>query len=622
MQGNCPSCNRVYDISEEFLAMGGKVKCPHCMEELEFIDAPDQAAKPDPRLDQTRIDPNRKNAQTRVEPEEVDARCGSCERRFKIDTQYLRMGGQAKCPHCSLDLIFDVPQQAPPPKEPEEDLWAETEQTVELGADAAGGAAEGDEGYDEGEGGEYDDPYASTGEVRLSELAGLDDLSDQDPDQDPDPFERRGLQVYTTDDPDPSDEVVVGQLEPAFGDQTAQLGGLDDDSASAVPAGDEPVLGTLIEEDEEDEAMPEIGADSDEATQQVSAEFSLTLDADAQMENQLRDELEHELEEGLADDLGDEEEESEQESEQEEASVVVDGALVEAADSGLAADGDWASAAAAWADSGFLSESMPSFVKSEPPPGEESVETGSEQDQPAPVERTAPSGETLDSLRAKGMPAGASADSVEVSDSDILMLDDDEIEQLEDEPVSAQNPTDQESWAQRATRDVDHGEAKQKPVQTGSVPRRSALYSKLTSPPMLAAALGLTVLVIVSILWVLLGSAEEVEGIAFPTEGLKVKQVEAPQPKAYKAKESAAKLYGLGNRAAYMGQFEEAIRQFQSASRADPGFPHPHRAMGAIYAVLGRGDLSIVSYETYLQLAPKGSDAAYVTKILREVGTK
>ena len=775
MQGNCPSCNRVYDISEEFLAMGGKAKCPHCMEELEFKDASNQAAAPDPRREQTRIDPNRKNAQTRVEAEEVDARCGSCDRRYKIDTQYLRMGGQAKCPHCSLDLIFDVPQQAPPPKEPEEDLWAEvTGQTGELGADGERGVAEGDEGYDEGDGEEYDDyddgqtdgelpdyddPYASTGEVSLSGLTGLDDQSDQESDQnaavgedqfetevmespyqadDPDPFERRedsmptpdedaqatgqsegplegdsvdplnlsedsmptpdegesaGIDtdegreslVHTTADPDPSGEVVMGQLEPAFGDQTVatpesdlqqmademadqledpDLGEMSgapqfgDDSASADEFGDEPVLGTLLEEDEEDEAMPEIGADSDEATQQVSAEFSMALDADAQMEDQLRDELEdeleHGLEEGLEDDLEDDledeeeaEEEAEEESaqeeetEEEEASVVVDGALVEAAEeaeaalaaasedpvgsppfSGLAADGDWASAAAAWAESGFQSDSMPSFIKSEPPPADGADETESELDQRAPAERTAPLGETLDSLRAKGLPAGASADSVEVSDADILMLDDDEIEQLEDEAVSTQDPAAQESWAQRATRDVDHGEEKQAPVQPGLVPRRSALYSKLTSPPMLAAALGLTVLVIIGVLWILLGSAEEVDGIAFPTEGLKSTPIEAPQPRAYRAKESATKLYGLGNRAAYLGQFEEAIKKFQEASRADPGFPHPHRAMGAIYAVLGRNELAAVSYETYLLLEPKGPDAAYVTKILREASTK
>ena len=36
MEGRCPGCNRAYDISGEFLSMGGKAKCPHCLLELEF----------------------------------------------------------------------------------------------------------------------------------------------------------------------------------------------------------------------------------------------------------------------------------------------------------------------------------------------------------------------------------------------------------------------------------------------------------------------------------------------------------------------------------------------------------------------------------------------------------
>jgi DNA-directed RNA polymerase subunit RPC12/RpoP len=132
MKGKCPSCARIYEISDEFLSMGGSAKCPHCMEDLDFGAAAQQR---DPRTDQTRIDPRREAAATRVEPEEVDARCAGCKRRFRIDAEYLRLGGEARCPHCDLELVFDVPQPAPPPKPPEEALWDDTTgQTVEVGA--------------------------------------------------------------------------------------------------------------------------------------------------------------------------------------------------------------------------------------------------------------------------------------------------------------------------------------------------------------------------------------------------------------------------------------------------------------------------------------------------------
>ena len=41
MEGQCPDCKRSYEISDEFIAMGGKAKCPHCLLELVFSDPPE-----------------------------------------------------------------------------------------------------------------------------------------------------------------------------------------------------------------------------------------------------------------------------------------------------------------------------------------------------------------------------------------------------------------------------------------------------------------------------------------------------------------------------------------------------------------------------------------------------
>ena len=38
MEGRCPGCQRAYDISDDFLSMGGKAKCPHDKEVADCND--------------------------------------------------------------------------------------------------------------------------------------------------------------------------------------------------------------------------------------------------------------------------------------------------------------------------------------------------------------------------------------------------------------------------------------------------------------------------------------------------------------------------------------------------------------------------------------------------------
>jgi len=98
MEGRCPECDRSYKISKEFLAMGGKAKCPHCLLELMFATQD--------IMDEEQIDPGVEQ-DMQPEPEEIDAHCLPCRRRYKVDLEYLERGGATKCPHCGEELIID-----------------------------------------------------------------------------------------------------------------------------------------------------------------------------------------------------------------------------------------------------------------------------------------------------------------------------------------------------------------------------------------------------------------------------------------------------------------------------------------------------------------------------------
>jgi len=115
----------------------------------------------------------------------------------------------------------------------------------------------------------------------------------------------------------------------------------------------------------------------------------------------------------------------------------------------------------------------------------------------------------------------------------------------------------------------------------------------------------------------LISGEKNIDKVAFPTKGLKAAVVNAPGPSAYKAKPAAVEHYGLGNRLAYHGKMEDAIIEYKQAARLDHGYPHPYRALGAIYAALGKRRLSSDAYQTYLRLSPHAPDRRQVRKIIK-----
>ena len=154
------------------------------------------------------------------------------------------------------------------------------------------------------------------------------------------------------------------------------------------------------------------------------------------------------------------------------------------------------------------------------------------------------------------------------------------------------------------------------------VAKEPSFFSKFKSPWMIAAMLGGVVVLAGVLLWVFLGGGEDVAAYQFPQKGLKASIIKAPSPSVYKAKDDAIEHYGLGNRLAYRGKFEDAILEYKQALRLDPGYPHPHRALGAVYAALDKPKLSASSYETYLRLFPHSADARQVRRIVKATGGK
>jgi hypothetical protein len=272
----------------------------------------------------------------------------------------------------------------------------------------------------------------------------------------------------------------------------------------------------------------------------------------------------------------------------------------------LASNQDWASAAARWAESGFKADEMPSFIKGE---GEEE---GLEGPDTRPTEAEPPAGGEL-------LIAEAAADSIEVSDADIMMLESSEADILPEPAPTEAGP----SWAEAASREVEAKRDKKAPMAKAErVAKEPSLFAKLKSPWVIAGVLGGVVVLTVALLWVFMGGGEDVAAYKFPSKGLKANVVKAPAPSIYKAKDEAVEHYGLGNRLAYQGKWEDAILEYKQALRLDPGYPHPHRALGTVYAALGKPKLSAASYQTYLRLSPHSADAQQVRGIIRSSGDK
>lgn len=551
MEGRCPGCNRAYDISEEFLSMGGKAKCPHCLLELEFEQSrPSSGA--DRFHDVTRADDRQHRLSYEEETDEVDSRCPSCDRRFKVDRKYLELGGAAQCPHCGVDLVFDSGDVPEPEREPE---FPEPETSQDYGAEIEG-----------------TDSWGESGEISLPEL---DELRVPTSVEEPPAQENQEYGEEYEDD------------SVAFTDEVEE--GADADAGEAD--GEDPSEAYTLDEDPADE-MP---------TQMMEGSPSVQLGEDLEDEPAAREELPADLADELFGDEGGEEAVAEELAETADGEAGSPVVLEERQPSPggpfgvLASNEDWASAAARWAESGFKADEMPSFIKGES--GVQPEEAGED----SHAEPSTPGGELLIAEAAEG--------TVEVSDADILMLESSEADIL---------PEPGPTRAQAAGREVAAGRAVKPPMaEVKRVAGKPSVFGKLKSPWMIMGMLGGAAVLVVVLLWVFLGGGDDVAAFRFPSNGLKASVIKAPPPSAYKAKEEAVEHYALGNRLAYQGRFEDAILEFKQSLRLDPGYPHPHRALGAVYAALGKPKLSASSYETYLRLSPHSADAGQVRQIVK-----
>lgn len=557
MEGRCPGCNRAYDISEEFLSMGGKAKCPHCLLELEF-DGSGPSSEERAR-DVTRADDreHRMSYDARAdgaeEADEVDSHCPACERRFKVDRKYLELGGAAQCPHCAVDLIFDsadTPVDAP--------IGEEGDWDVEPTDKAA------------------DSEWGDSGEISLPELDELrvPTTVEEPPAEEPapeEPPEEAAEPEDEMEDEDRADELPTQMME---GRPSIELEeGLEDQA-------EEPALG--VEESAPVPGEPQVGL-AEELFGDSAGEAGIEAEPDEPSEPEAESPVV--LEEGQS---------------------APDGPF-----GALASNQDWAASAARWAESGFKADEMPSFIKGE---GEDLAggQEALEEPDTRPTEAEPPVGGEL-------LIAEAAADSIEVSDADIMLLEASEADILPESAPTEAGP----SWAEAASREVEAKRVKKAPMAKAErLAKEPSLFSKLKSPWVIAGVLGGVVVLAVALLWVFMGGGEDVAAYQFPSKGLKANVVKAPAPSIYKAKENAIEHYGLGNRLAYQGKWEDAILEYKQALRLDPGYPHPHRALGTVYAALGKPKLSASSYQTYLRLSPHSADAKQVRGIIRSSGEK
>jgi tetratricopeptide (TPR) repeat protein len=704
MRGSCPSCGRSYEIGDEFLQMGGKAKCPHCLRDLIFPGAarpgPGPAVGRDPRLDPTRVlDPERPRPQAQA-PEELDAHCPACRRRFKIDRDYLEAGNPAMCPRCDQPLTVEEP---PIPQAPnrawEENTGEVTDPRGRLPEEDAGpetAAAEAplqdEPPADLSAPGEEDEappaepsetsPWGDTMQINLPELAELQSASRAPKAEPPAPPVEdlfAGLPdesgSFGDEDRGPTERMQLSQNREAPAEAVPpgeSLGTLDEDhstvefdaaqaSALAVPGESEEVsdLGPASAQASADagtESLPDL-SDSPEETQEASAVLgqSLAPEPEAEVSLPAAEGSESpapaspsrgatgEFEAGLPlsaldgmsaapagaspaaesllppdastplSHLQPAEASAEPVSPAEPAPsepppgepAATEPAPADKPFARLAATEDWAEAARRWAEGGFKAEDMPAFIRSDshPPsaPAPQANETAPAP-APAPAEPPAPvTGPT----------------EVEVSDSDIIMLDDGEVQEI-GAPKVIVAPQTGESWAARASVEIQKQRQPQ-PVAPPAPSRGAHLLSRLASPPILGAVLGVLALAALALIWWLRSRSAGDAPVEFPapkTQGA-VLQAKAPAPAEPRAKEEALRHYALGNRLAYQGRLEDAILEYQQAVRLDPAFPHPHRAMGSCYAALGKSSLSITAYQGYLSRAPDAPDAGAVKDILK-----
>jgi tetratricopeptide (TPR) repeat protein len=86
---------------------------------------------------------------------------------------------------------------------------------------------------------------------------------------------------------------------------------------------------------------------------------------------------------------------------------------------------------------------------------------------------------------------------------------------------------------------------------------------------------------------------------------------------------SAIAHYYLGRALAYLGQFDEAETELNSAiTLGGEQMKEAHRYLGAIYHARGQTDKAIAQLETYLRIAPKADDADAVRQLIKQLKQK
>ena len=526
MQGRCLSCNRTYEISDDFLSMGGKAKCPHCLQALSFQD---------------------EHAKTVVQdPTELKSRS-----------------------YGELD----------PPKEPS--VKTKTIITDHIGQNVV----------------KVNDPYSGTDEFELPELNELQseqDMSDSaDSDHDfsgvpTDPFGDGDRIKTQADKQDPSPESQSAADANFFDDETRKVDSLQ------LPDAENLARSLGLESDTED-GSPQTDESSEEepasdAEEQYDSEEEPASESGEQLESD-EDLSLSKFEEDLS--LGDNRSDSEESFD----SGLYDSS--EVSQDSIQASGNWALAAEEWAKGGFKAEEMPDFMSKQ-----RQSKTASQEIEPDRMDedRTQADpkfGQTDVLKKSKGIFASA-ADSVSVSEQDVIGLSDQEKKVAQDSLRKQDKQVSKDPLQKLNTEKI---RSRQRP---------DAPVAKLLSRPRLLA---IALLIIVFFLW-LFFRKENIASFEFPMQGIAASQVESPEPRQYEAKENAIKHYAMGNREAHIGKFEKAIKEYQQSIQLDPSYPLPHRALGSIYAALGKASLSISFYESYVRLAPDSPDAMSVKSII------
>ncbi len=166
-----------------------------------------------------------------------------------------------------------------------------------------------------------------------------------------------------------------------------------------------------------------------------------------------------------------------------------------------------------------------------------------------------------------------------------------------------------------------------KPKKVTNQPRskpeveRKLRAKKKKSKTRLAAGLFLALLAVFAVFW-FLGDDDELWSRDFSIQGLEVTLVDAPDPDTYEAKEEALLHYGKGNQYAFQRKWRHAVLEYQTAAKLDPGYPLPYRALGSVFAAMGKPKQSISAYKTYLRLAPQSQDAVQLRRMLKNQKTQ